>query len=103
MFKQCTVKKCLVVLFFVVFGIYREFSCCNGTILSKGKITMCVKDKNNDPYNVVEGKGCDKKLVVTKSVSAEQVKTCNCKTRTVQTNLLGRSSMTYLLCLYYLQ
>ena len=75
MFKQCTVKKCLVVLFFVVFGIYREFSCCNGTILSKGKITMCVKDKNNDPYNVVEGKGCDKKLVVTKSVSAEQVKT----------------------------
>ena len=102
MFKQCTVKKCLVVLFFVVFGIYREFSCCNGTILSKGKITMCVKDKNNDPYNVVEGKGCDKKLVVTKSVSAEQVKTL-----TVDNNcpdeLARRSSMTYLLCLYYLQ
>jgi hypothetical protein len=73
MFKQCSVRGCLVVLIFVVFGIYRELFFCDGTILSKGKITMCVKDKNRDPYNVVEGKGCDKKLVITKSVSAEQV------------------------------
>ena len=75
MSKQCSVNKCLVVLLFVIFGIYRELTCCNGTILSKGKITMCVKDKNSDPFNVVEGKGCEKKLVITKSVSAEQVGT----------------------------
>ncbi|XP_028409635.1 hapless 2-like [Dendronephthya gigantea] len=31
---------------------------------------MCVRDKNRDPFNVVDGKSCDKKLVITKSVTA---------------------------------
>ena len=35
---------------------------------------MCVRDKDRDPFNVVEGKGCEKKLVLTKSVSAEEVR-----------------------------
>ena len=35
---------------------------------------MCVRDKDRDPFNVVDGKGCEKKLVLTKSVSAEEVR-----------------------------
>lgn len=73
MYRHCSSMKCLFLLIFSIFGIYREFPCCNGTILSKSKITMCVKDKDRDPFNVVDGKSCDKKLVITKSVTAEQV------------------------------
>lgn len=70
-----------IFILLVIFPVYHQFNGCNGTVLSKGKIMMCVKDKNLDPFNVVEGKGCNKKLVVTKSVSAEQVRTCEITNR----------------------
>ena len=56
---------------FVFVVVCHEFA--DGTVLSKSKITMCVKDKNTDPFNVVEGKSCDKKLVLTKAVTSGQV------------------------------
>lgn len=63
-----------IVNFLIVFIFIISFhSYCECTILTKGKITMCVKDKNQDPFNVVDGKGCEKKLVLTKAVSAGQV------------------------------
>lgn len=49
------------------------FPGCSGLILSKSKITMCVKDSKTDPMNVVAGKKCEKKLVITKAVTTGQV------------------------------
>lgn len=68
MFGQCNARKGFGAL---IVGLL----CLNsyGFVLSKSKITMCVKDSNMDPYNVVEGKKCEKKLVITKAVSAGEV------------------------------
>ena len=74
MFEKCGSLRCQIVFILVMFGVVVEFFYCTGTILSKSKITMCVRDKDRDPFNVVEGKGCEKKLVLTKSVSAEEVR-----------------------------
>lgn len=74
MFEECGSLRCQLVFILVIFCVFLEFFYCTGTILSKSKITMCVRDKDRDPFNVVEGKGCEKKLVLTKSVSAEEVR-----------------------------
>ena len=71
MIKQCILRNSLFVFISV---IYFYVSFCDGTVLSKGKIMMCIRDKNSDPFNVVDGKACNKKLVITKSISADQVR-----------------------------
>lgn len=63
-------------VFAFIFGLMclsRYFSGCGGLLLSKSKITMCMKDSQTDPMNVVAGKKCEKKLVITKAVTAGQV------------------------------
>lgn len=74
MFEKCASMKCQILFLLAIFCMFQEFHYCAGTILSKSKITMCVRDKDRDPFNVVDGKGCEKKLVLTKSVSAEEVR-----------------------------
>ena len=54
--------------------LFGHFFDCDGTIIAKSKITMCVQDDIKDPFNVVEGKKCQKKLVVTKAVTTGEVK-----------------------------
>ena len=73
MFGQCNARKGFGALIVGLLCLNSYFRYSDGFVLSKSKITMCVKDSNMDPYNVVEGKKCEKKLVITKAVSAGEV------------------------------
>ena len=47
---------------------------CRSDIIAKSRITMCENTgQGEDPYNVVMGKNCEKKMIVSMSVYGGQV------------------------------
>ena len=45
-----------------------------GDLIAKSSVTMCENSANSeDPFNVVDNKACEKKLIVTMSVQSRQV------------------------------
>jgi hypothetical protein len=68
----CVVK--IVPLFVVFVFIFMNFETVLSDVIAKSSLQICENTGDSeDPYNVVDQKACEKKLIVTLSVRSGQV------------------------------